>query len=277
MKYIILAIFGLSFYNAGGQQKSFVPKTGELFFKQEQVIVNNQKLDSTLKYKKPMLFSMLKDFAVLQYRESKLPIDTTAIYKNFETNMQPVLDSILDPRNSSLTPTKHIYEFQDTIIKTQYIKFPKDKNEVTVIDRKTGDISFFVIKDSILEPDLVRLGIRTKESNKNIIIKEYKHIRKTIGGYDCFKIVVTKTENLLKAYNFYNIKVPEEFKDKYQKLLESIVEKTFYVTRQIECKYHPATSLSEVLDKYYPLEVIEKDSFLDGVEKRYTLEKITVK
>ncbi len=50
-----------------------------------------------------------------------------------------------------------------------------------------------------------------------------------------------------------------------------------YVTEEIKFKYHPLVLLKEVLEQYYPLEIIETTNLVEGYEKVYTVTKIDLK
>ncbi|MCK0155953.1 hypothetical protein MWU65_02100 [Cellulophaga sp. F20128] len=67
-----------------------------------------------------------------------------------------------------------------------------------------------------------------------------------------------------------------EFKEKYKEFLGPTSTQVLYVTEEIKCKYHPFTNLSEILDHYYPLEITANDGFINGVEKKCTVEELSL-
>lgn len=273
-----LTLFFLFLYaSATAQSHFFVPKKGKVIFKEETVVVNHQKLDSSLVSKKPLLLSMMRDFTFEMAKTTGEKIEAVKIDSAIEVSIKPALDFMLDPRKR-ITPAKlYSYVFEDSIIKEQILNSPLDKNkEITVINRSDGKLSFYTLEDSVLVKNNVVAGITIKESNKNLNITEYRDVRKNILSYDCFKIVVTKNGSPLTNLTLFDTDVSPEFKEKHKEVLEPISEIVFFVTEKIRCKYHPLTNLSEVLDKYYPLEIITKDGLIQGFEKRGILQEISV-
>jgi len=49
-----------------------------------------------------------------------------------------------------------------------------------------------------------------------------------------------------------------------------------YVTDKIRCKYHPYFNYRSILENYYPLEIIERDNLIEGVEVQYKLIKLDI-
>jgi len=277
MKQIFSLFFLLLYASATAQAQYIVPKKGKLVFKEETVVVNHQKLDSSLVAKKPLLLDLMRDFTFEMAKTTGEKIDTVKIDSAINSGLKPALDFMLDPRKR-ITPAKlYHYVFEDSIIKEKVLNSPLDKNnEITVINRRDGKLSYYTFKDSVLTKEEVKFGMTIKESTKNLNIKEFREIRKNILGYDCFKIVVTKNGSPLTNFSLFDEELSPKFKEKHKEVLEPISEIVFFVTEKIRCKYHPLTNLSEVLDKYYPLELITKDGLIQGFEKRGILQEISV-
>ncbi len=169
----------------------------------------------------------------------------------------------------------HIY--QDSLIKyqTQY-SFELDKSKITVINRRDGKESYYILKDSMMIPDpSIAMIVPPKENLDNITIKEYRDVKKNIFGYECFKVVITEKKNYMDAIDpFKMFSNSEEISQNHQETLRYRTIKEIYVTEQIKCLYHPIIKSSNILKKYYPLEIIEKESSIEGSAIRYTLKKI---
>lgn len=78
---------------------------------------------------------------------------------------------------------------------------------------------------------------------------EEKSVTKNINGFDCFRVI-------------YKIE------DTFDNLTDRI-ELIMYVTEEIASKYHPVVHIPQILDKYYPLDIIYKTSL--GRNKQFTL------
>lgn len=277
MKQTLYLVVLFTFTFLQGQNKKTSPKNGKIIFSVEQNVYNNQKLDSSIQVKKPVIINMFKEMYNEISLSQGLTPDTIALNKSIETKILPSLDLILDPRKTIRPAQKHIYKLEDSIIKYQIKTSPLDKNnQVTVINRTTGKQKNYTLQDSILVLDEFTISVPVKDSNKNLKIKEYREITKNIKGFNCFKIIVTRTEPFFKPFNSIEDYVSNEFKEKYIDYLEPTSQQILYVTEEIQFKYHPFINLSEVLYKYYPLEIISTNGFIDGVEKKCTVEEIQV-
>lgn len=101
-------------------------------------------------------------------------------------------------------------------------------------------------------------------SEKGLIINEFKNEKKIIHGIECFKIVVVAKDDL-------DVEEMPEF------LRNLTTEYTMYVTDRIKCSFHPVVWYKMILDKYYPLELIESSEFSKGSITKYELEKLVLK
>ncbi|SMC42816.1 hypothetical protein [Cellulophaga tyrosinoxydans] len=278
MKIIFLILqFNLFAIIVSAQNIAITPKKGKMVFTEQIVVVNEHKLDSSLQQKKPVFINMFRDLTFNLYQKNGVVIDSAAINHNLETNFIPYIDLAIDPRKTFSQLRKHIYVFEDSIIKYQeQNSILEPSNEIEVINRSNGKLTHYTLEDSIMTLNTFKFSISIKQSNKNIQIHEYRNIRKNILGYDCFKVIITRSEDYFKKLEFMELDISPDLKTKYKDILEPISEEILYVTEQIKCKYHPTTNLSEVLDKYYPLEISSKDGVIDGTEKRVILKEIRV-
>lgn len=107
-----------------------------------------------------------------------------------------------------------------------------------------------------------------QDFSKNIILKvsEDKKNKKIIKGYDCYKVIYEYKEN--------NEHADEEYKI-YAK--NTIYQREMWVTEKIKSLYHPIVFDKIILEKYYPLEILETQSDIKGFERRFKLEKIELK
>ncbi|WP_041557578.1 hypothetical protein [Cellulophaga algicola] len=277
INFLLVSLYFLTWF-ASGQNQSITPKKGKMIFTEQLVVVNEQKLDSSLQLKKPVILNLFRDMTFDLHRQKGLEIDSSAINLSLETNFIPYIDLVLDPRNNFREPINHIYVFEDSIIKYQeQNSILETLNEIEVINRSNGKLSHYTLEDSVMTLNSYKFSMPIKQSNKNIRIYEYRDIRKNILGFDCFKIIIIKNENFLKDLEMLEVEISSEIKAKYINFLEPTSEQILYVTEQISCKYHPTINLSEVLDNYYPLEISSTDGVLEGTEKRVILKEISIK
>lgn len=96
------------------------------------------------------------------------------------------------------------------------------------------------------------------ENIKDLKIQELKKEKKIIKGVKCFKIKVSYTVVIIfdKKNEFPGLKVPDKIMD---------FESEMWVTEKIKSIYHPAFKIREILEKYYPLEIKEKNNSRKGI------------
>ena len=99
------------------------------------------------------------------------------------------------------------------------------------------------------------------EENEIIKLIEHKNETKLINGYACFKVV-------------YSYKEPASEFDFFENVITNTRE--LWVTEGIKCNYHPLINESEILEKYYPLEIIEYSDDLKGFRTTYKVATIKI-
>jgi hypothetical protein len=90
---------------------------------------------------------------------------------------------------------------------------------------------------------------------KDLKIREFRKETQTVNGIKCFKILVSYTE-IIDAKT--NVEFPE-FNTKEE---QNHIFLEMWVSENIKTIFHPVFKIREILEKYYPLEIIE-------VEKEY--------
>lgn len=96
------------------------------------------------------------------------------------------------------------------------------------------------------------------ENIKDLKIQELKKEKRIIKGIKCFKINVSYTVVIIfdKKNEFPGLKVPDRIIN---------LESEMWVTEKIKSIYHPAFKVKEILEKYYPLEIKEKNNSIKGI------------
>lgn len=144
--------------------------------------------------------------------------------------------------------------------------FSQDSMQMHHHQFSNSQIKSFVMEDK----NIIRDDNITEENypySTNIILKTTvnKQSKKIILGYDCYKVIYEfKESNQLDDANYL------EYAGKIVKKRE------MWVTDKIKFLYHPVIYEKEILEKYYPLDILETQSDVKGFERRFVLQKITL-
>lgn len=142
-------------------------------------------------------------------------------------------------------------------------------NTVYYIEGKYAEDSIVICSKKTLteksNPNKCEFLTSTRDKRYNPIeivdIKEFKNIKKTIFGYNCFKIV-------------YRFKVTEGERNYFS---ENIIYKhEAWVTNDIKTPFNPLFSDDKIVSKYFPLEIRETIDGVEGYEIIYEPFKINV-
>ena len=87
-------------------------------------------------------------------------------------------------------------------------------------------------------------------------VHENRSIIKIINDYKCFEVFV--------VYATGDINID----------LQDINYWTLYVTEQIKQPYHPIVRFKSILDKYYPLEIIQEEEQAKGFTTYYSVREL---
>lgn len=227
--FIILCSCVLSAQNT----KTITPKTGNIVFLRKKNVDNESFDSSSGKFR-----NALKAEAIAE------GITDTAMI-NQVVNM-----TLNEMKSVKEDVYKAHFKFMDSVIVSYKTMNNKVIGDYTVIDRAKGTYTMLAKKDSLFR---YMMNSPYEYSDSKVTIKEYPNETKIINGYKCFKIIVA-------ANDFPdNADVPAELKDS-----QTITE--MWVTRQIQCLYHPVIRYKDILQKYYPLEISESGGLVDGVK-----------
>ena len=92
-----------------------------------------------------------------------------------------------------------------------------------------------------------------------------KKSKKIINGYECYKVKYEYKENNEDAnqdYKAYAVNI--------------IYKREMWVTDKIKSLFHPIILGKSILEKYYPLEILETQNDIKGFERRFILNEITL-
>lgn len=144
----------------------------------------------------------------------------------------------------------------------------KEKQIQEMIVAATDAIDF-VYKEDSTEIYQYKFDEPIKQSfSEHVILKivEDRSSKKIISGYDCYKVIYEYKEN-----NEGNDENYIEF------IRNTIYKREMWVTDKIRSLYHPVVFEKSILEKYYPLDILETQSDIKGYERKFILQTLTLK
>jgi hypothetical protein len=246
-KLLVIFISLITISRVEAQNTPSKPSLGIVTYTKQSRITDTAAFNKTSTlFAKNMVDSLTSQMMALK---TKLGEDTSGI----NAASAPFKNLMLEEVFKTETPETHIDEFQ------------KDKIVNFVIEgegNKTGKF-YFNHADNLVYNSYNSEEIEDYFESEDVIsLKEYRTEKKLIKGYNCFKIIYVyreKTDN-------------EEFQ-----MPEMIIEREMWVTDKIIAPFHSVIRSPQILSKYYPLEITEKMSKVDGFETKYLLENISLK
>ncbi|WP_105700871.1 hypothetical protein [Chryseobacterium sp. MYb7] len=252
--FIFIMFIGLS-VNAQAN-KPFIPTKGEITFKEVSKIIDRKLFDKDLqiskeKFKKTLQNSLLKES---NGKGKEIEIEQM-VSQNAE-----MMEMMMFPQDSS-----QIYAFKfdnfkiissnsaDEIMSERYEVIDTQKNISTTFSKIDSTTTF---------------NEKIYAYSSNIILRTIvdKKSKKTINGYDCYKVIYEYKEN-----NEGNDEDYLEF------IRNTIYKREMWVTDKIRSLYHPVVFEKSILEKYYPLDILETQSDIKGYERKFTLQTLTLK
>ncbi|WP_298307764.1 hypothetical protein [Flavobacterium sp.] len=256
----ILSLSLIFSYNLYSQSKAIVPTKGTIAFEK------SEKITDSLLYKKSIseLNIKMKDAlkkTVLKEREEMGELaDSTLIDEII--NMEGIIsfEDFLFQKKDKLT-FNHEYNNKEisyyvtidekilnsfkTINITNIKETIDKKNSSQIATEDFGDSPFLYSKIEILN------------------ISEFPKLIRKIEGYNCFKVILTYKSNENKSDFDFFINDYKQYKE-------------LWVTKEIKTPFHPVVKEKELLEKYYPLEIIEYSDEIKGMKTIYTLKKLSL-
>ncbi|BFO66023.1 hypothetical protein [Chryseobacterium sp. KCF3-3] len=160
-------------------------------------------------------------------------------------------------------------KFKESLRKS-FLNNPENKDREQQIDEmitaKVDIMEFIYVEDSTQIYQYEFGQINQQPFSENIILKidEDRNNRKTINGYDCFKVTYQYQEN------------KESSDEDYLAFAGDIIyQREMWVTEKIRSLYHPVVFDKSILEKYYPLSILETQNSIKGFERRFKLDTIT--
>ncbi|MFC4636597.1 hypothetical protein ACFO3O_22020 [Dokdonia ponticola] len=256
----VVIFFTLTFFAQATAQKIIIPKTGIIVFEKLGKVTNQKLYDSTLSILNSKMKIMFRKEITDGFTNQEIDYNSNYVEDIIDMSMQ-TLDFGISGDN-----LKKYHVFNDSTI-TSYRKLnDKIQGDYQLINRNTQTYSMRSKIDSTIIPIMDNSYEYLDEDR--IIISEYKDQNKIINGLDCFKVVLTKIDK---------ISSDEGISLLYDELENPQTTYVLYVTESLKCKYHPVINYKSILEKYYPLEIVEYSNLIQGIESIYSLKEFSLK
>jgi hypothetical protein len=264
MRKIILLFFVTLSNLLNSQNKTIVPKSGAIVFVSKDSIYDQRSYQNSLSELDDLLKKQLRANFIKESILNGSPDDTLKLNLldgMLFTGMSDVM------RKNSNNVFKSIHEYKgDKIVRT----FERNgiKRNSLVIDVKENHDPIESKPNEVVDSN-VAVEVTGDEfykyyysKNKIESIKEDRQKNKKIKGYICFKVIYTFSEP----------------KDDDFLFLDSYYHKTreLWVTEMIKSSFHPIIDEKEIIENYYPLEILEYSNIFKGVVTVHKVEKMNL-
>lgn len=251
--YICLLIFFLSFLscNVGNYSKdvsALIPNDGEIVFRQQFVIEDHQKYDSSYN----MFKENLKTHLFQSIKEERSDVEAPMNRQMFDAAMNNIQPPAFQ-NNIDSAFHKHIYQ-DSLIISFKYLKDSvKPIEDYLILSTQSDTFQYLSKNDSSTFYDKKKLR---RQLNDSVRVEEFRNDQIEISGYKCFKVIL------------YKIVTLDGFRGR--------VKQEMYVTEQIRSPYHPIIWSEKILRNYYPLKIKEYNVDIRGAHLEYNIIKNTL-
>ena len=232
------------------QNKTIVPKSGSIvFIKEEKVLDKDLYLKSYKELMPKMKEAIAKEVLYERLIDGKKTdtIQLKEVAEKFAKNFELMLQFIVEQEKEEI---KFHHEFNGDTINKYFSKNGEIYKETT-LNKITG-----------IETNEFNEYVENEE-DEIIKLTEFKNETKLINGFNCYKVIYNYKEQKVSDFDFLS------------EVTTNIRE--LWVTEKIKCNFHPVINEKEILDKYYPLEILEYSEEIKGFETNYKLDLITIK
>lgn len=250
----LLLCIGLSFH--AQSYTSFTPTKGEIIFREISKITDRKSFDESLQISKENFKITLKNSLL---KEENNTGKEKEIEQMVSQNAE-MMEAMMFLQDSSQTYT---YRFDHSKIISTNLAEEELLGRYDVIDLEKDTSTTFSKEDST-----TAYGERNYPYSSNIILKisKDKESRKTINGYDCYKVIYEYKEN-----------DKEGDEDYLEYIKDTVYRREMWVTDTIKSLYHPVVFEKAILEKFYPLDILETQNDMKGFERRFVLQNITLR
>ncbi|TCC94281.1 hypothetical protein EZ428_05760 [Pedobacter frigiditerrae] len=233
------------------------PKKGEIHFTSKTIIKDQQAFDNAINQKREKLVEALLSTFNGVY-------DSAIVDSNFLKRVK----SEMKDQPFKVEDFDYHQVYLDTIIKSY----------ITNADTLVGDYTVISIKKSTFvihaEKDVLKTVTSSEDfafsKNNEVMIQEFRKERKVINGYNCFKVIYKYKIDFSDVEEVDGVDILGILG------VDQINTTEFWVTEKIQSLFHPICKEKEILEKYYPLEILQETSFFKGMKMFYTLKSISL-
>lgn len=241
----------------------------KISFVSENIITDSLKYEKTEQKIKHRLTDLLEIFfeALSTDQDDEGAFDKTNTKKSFERfEIEELLkDTIKEEVEKEYASFYKFKKINDSII-MQYDSLKQtDKYGYYVTTDKFINTNNSLVYYDFPYNSLIKKNNYSFLEIKDLVIREYRNEKKIINNINCFKLIVNYIEvNIDEDSPQINIVIDKEVYN----------EDELWVTEDIISTYHPAYKIKEILEKYYPLEISNKNSFMDGLTNKRIVEEL---
>lgn len=234
------------------QSKAIVPVTGTIAFAREEIVLDKDLYAKSLNELMPKMKKAIEQQILFERLDEGKATDTITLKSEIDLmaeNFETMLPLMIEDKKSVI---KFHHDFNGDKITSYYSLNGKQQvNDKLIINQTTFEVTNE--KNEFTE-------IERKEVVKII---ELKNETKILNGLKCFKVIYTYIEPQKSDFDF----------------MSTITNNTreLWVTEEIKCNYHPVINETEILEKYYPLEIIEYSDEIKGFITKYELVEFSLK
>lgn len=230
-------------------QLTIIPKKGKIVFTSENIVYDEGLFRADMKIKQQKMINQIR--SEMGFEEGQ-NVDTTILRQFLNTSI--MADFMSKRKDIDYT---HVYE--NRFIKSFESVDDEEPNHYSYINQDSS--TYMMIQ--VLSGDTIGTESFSfaYQKNKDVSIKEFKSDQKIINGLKCFKVIYQYKENFDD--------------DELSEILTSneYSSSEFWVTDKIKSLFHPVCRVKEILEKYYPLEIIEKSALAKGFKVIHKLKK----
>ena len=244
----IINLMGVLFFTtlSFSQNKAIVPKSGTIAFVKKDTITDRKLyLESNADFK-PKFLKAFKEKIYFERLSDGKSTDTIQLNKKIK-ELSNLYDYVLNEKENGIVKY-HCNYVKGKILK--FIEIDGQKEKEQIINLKNNAITN--ANDEYVDYYALQTQI--------INLKEFRNETKVINGFKCFKV----------KYQYKDDSDPE-----FEMLSTSTRE--LWVTESIKSLYHPVINDYQILEKYYPLLIIQYSDDIKGFQTEYKLEKLTFK
>ena len=254
---LLIVFFSLNIYS---QNKTIVPKKGTIVFNCNEIITDKKLYEVSKKEFKTNFSLFLKNKIITEREQLDEKIDSLQlknILEQFENGFELIFNNLFINLNGG-------YQYHHTFDNSK-ITYQVTKNGELIGKNQTIDVNDNIRTEATEvsnNSEMPFINVFAHFDDNDIIeIKEFRNEKRKIKNFDCFKVLISYKETLddLDFFNSY------------------IFYRELWVSEKIKCLHHPIIKYPIILEKYYPLEIMEYSDMQKGIIKEYKVEEISLK